>query len=204
MICPEKRCIFVHIQKTGGDSVRSILGGDRKDKHKHRTAVELRAVYGHSAWRDCYTFAFVRNPWDRLVSWWSMIGVVRSMYRMGDTLNAFQRYVLDNANNFEEFLTRCGEEISDSDGRKGIFRNQIEYLCDENGEVIVDFIGRYGRLQLDMDYVANRIGLDRFILPHLNRSQHKRYPEYYTSELVELVSERFRKDLDAFGYRFGD
>ena len=55
MICPEHRWIFVHIQKTGGDSYRTALGVETNDLHKHRTAVELRAVYGGDAWEDYYS-----------------------------------------------------------------------------------------------------------------------------------------------------
>jgi hypothetical protein len=204
MIYPDHHWIFVHIQKTGGDSIRTALGVELNDAHKHRTAVELRAIYGDVAWRDFYKFAFVRNPWDRLVSWWSMVDGLRPRFEAGEAPNAFQRYVLDRAKTFEEFLVNCGDEISDADGRKYIFRNQIDYLSDESGEVIVDFIGRFERLQDDMDQVSNRIGMDRVVLPRVNRSEHKSYRAYYTQETAALVADRYRRDLDVFGYRFGD
>lgn len=204
MIYPEHGWIFVHIQKTGGDSIRTALGVELNDYHKHRTAVELRAVYGGAAWEDYYKFAFVRNPWDRLVSWWTMIDALRPRFEAGEALNAFQHYVLDRAKTFEDFLTNCGDEIADTDGRKHIFRNQIDYLCDESGELIVDFIGRFERLQDDVDQVTRRIGIDRVVLPHVNRSDHKNYRQYYTHETAALVADRYRRDLSVFAYRFSD
>jgi chondroitin 4-sulfotransferase 11 len=202
MICPARRWIFVHIQKTGGESVRTALGVELNDPYKHRTAVELRAIYGDAAWRDYYKFAFVRNPWDRLVSWWSMIDGLRPRFEAGEVLNAFQSYVLNRAKTFEEFLVNCGDEIADADGRKHIFRNQIDYLSDESGELIVDFIGRFERPQDDMDPVTSRIGIDRVALPRVNRSEHKSYREYHTQEAAALVADRYRRDLSIFGYRF--
>ena len=180
MFSPDHRWIFVHIQKTGGDSVRTALGVELNDAHKHRTPLELRAIYGDAAWADAYKFAFVRDPWDRLVSWWSIIDGLRPRFEAGKSLNAFQHYVLDRAKTFEEFLTKCHKEIADHDGRKHIYRNQIDYLTDQSGEVIVDFVGRFERLQEDMDQVTRRLGLGRIALPRINRSEHKSYRAYYT------------------------
>jgi hypothetical protein len=204
MICADRRWIFVHVQKTGGESIRTALGVELNDPHKHRTAAELRANYGEAAWGDCYKFAFVRNPWDRLVSWWSMIDGLRPHFEAGEALNAFQSYVLSRAKTFEEFLTECDGEIADTDGRKHIYRNQIDYLTDESGDVIVDFIGRFERLQDDMDQVTRRIGIDRVVLTRVNRSEHKSYREYYSQETAALVEDRYRRDLSVFGYCFGD
>jgi hypothetical protein len=41
-------------------------------------------------------------------------------------------------------------------------------------------------------------------LPHANSSEHGSYRDYYTQETAKLVAERYQRDLDAFGYRFGD
>ena len=57
--------------------------------------------------------------------------------------------------------------IVDSDGRKNIFRNQIDYLVDDNGEIIVDFVGRFERLQeamVTLDEIAGVAGVSRFHL----------------------------------------
>lgn len=204
MICADRRWIFVHVQKTGGESIRTALGVELNDPYKHRTAAELRANYGEAAWREYYKFAFVRNPWDRLVSWWSMIDGLRPRFAAGEALNAFQSYVLSRAKTFEEFLTKCDDEIAATDGRKHIYRNQIDYLTDESGDVIVDFIGRFERLQDDMDQVTSRIGIGRAVLPRINRSTRKLYREYFTRETAELVADRYRLDLDVFGYRFDE
>lgn len=77
-ISADRLWIFVHLQKTDGNAVRSALDVESNDAHKHFLAQELRWVYGEAAWADCFKFAFVRNPWDRLVPWWSMIDGERS------------------------------------------------------------------------------------------------------------------------------
>ena len=56
--------IFIHINKTGGTSIERALGG----KFQHKTAREKIAELGEAVWQAKFTFAFVRNPWDKMVS----------------------------------------------------------------------------------------------------------------------------------------
>jgi len=86
--------IFVHVQKTGGNSVRTALGADIFDPYKHFFARELRDIHGEAIWESCFKFTFVRNPWDRLVSWWSMIDESRDYVDPTQPPNGFFGYVL--------------------------------------------------------------------------------------------------------------
>ncbi len=204
MINTVDRLIFVHIQKTGGSSISAALSGQHSPPEKHLSAVELRELYGPETWDSCFRFSIVRNPWDRLVSWWSMIDAHREKYNAGAKLNGFQQYVLSHATSFEEFLTRCDKEVTDPDGVKWIYRNQIDHLTDAHGQVMVDFIGRFEALARDFD-TACHLGCGHSVkLPRINVSVHEHYTTYYTPKLVSLVAERFRKDIQQFGYTFGD
>src|SRR5271169_1046605 len=123
MIIHARRLIFVHIQKTGGNSISTAFGENPDCSEKHFFASDLRELYGVDVWNTYFKVAFVRNPWDRLVSWWSMIDANRAALAHGYPLNKFQRFILERATTFEEFLENCDEEIVDSDGRKWIYRN---------------------------------------------------------------------------------
>lgn len=198
MISHSLRCIFVHIQKTGGSSVRQALQMAQHDADKHRFARELRARYGEAYWRSYFKFAFVRNPWDRLVSWWRMI---EQNAATGRPMNGYQRFILSRARSFEEFLGNCDQEYHDHDGSKWIFRNQLDYISDSGG-VIVDFVGRFERLQADFAAVSSRLGLPPMRIPHVNRSGHTHYCGYYSEAARALVAARFARDIEAFGYSF--
>jgi Sulfotransferase family len=193
--------IFVHIQKTGGNSVREVLGADIFDARKHFTASELREVHGQAIWDAAFKFSFVRNPWDRLVSWWSMIDNGRTTTTHPP--NRFFSYVLERGKTFEEFLLNCTDEIVDPDGSKQIFRNQIDYLVDGTGKVIIDYIGRFERLQEDFDEICCRLGRAPVALPRTNVSRHAAYTEYYTPAMAETVARHYGRDIAQFGYRFG-
>jgi chondroitin 4-sulfotransferase 11 len=204
MIAADRSWIFVHIQKTGGNAVRSALGVEHNDAHKHFFARELKEVYGEEAWANCLKFSFVRNPWDRLVSWWSFIDNGRDPSGASPAPNNFFGYVLQRARSFEEFISCCTDEILDSDGRKHIFRNQIDYLVGANGELIVDFIGRFERLQDGFNEVTARLGLPRIALPQINASRHAAYADYYTPAMAAEVGRLYARDIEMFGYRFGE
>jgi len=76
MILRDKKILFVHIPRTGGVSVEkyfnweSGVGWKDSDLAQHLT---LEEYSWNNDLNDYFKFSFVRNPWDRLVSWflWS-------------------------------------------------------------------------------------------------------------------------------------
>lgn len=202
MINHDLRTIFVHIQKTGGNSVSTALGQPTNVPEKHFLARELRPLYGLAVWGSYFKFSIVRNPWDRLVSWWSMIDRQREAYNAGSRFNVFQDFVLERARTFEEFLERCDVEVDDNDGRKWIYRNQVDYLTDEDGGLMVDFVGRFESLGNDFSVISERIGRP-LTLPHMNQGRHDHYVQYYTPAMADKVGQRFERDIAMFQYKFG-
>jgi chondroitin 4-sulfotransferase 11 len=223
MLDGSRKLIFVHVQKTGGSAIRRALG-HRDDLVDHRLAVDLRDLHGRAIWNRNFKFAIVRNPWDRLVSWWSMIEASRDAYQRGVIteinprfltpcerpryrsrglrVKRFFRYVVANAGTFEEFLRNCNKEIPDPDGPKHIFKNQLDYLTDASGRMIVNYVGRFENLQTEFSSVCDQVGCSPRRLEVVNDSKHEHYSRYYSPELVELVAAAFKRDIEYFGFRF--
>ena len=152
-------------------------------------AREARALVGPEMWRAYFKFAFVRNPWDRLVSWYHMC-----TQRAAE--NNFSRYIKENAPTFDDFVIKTTTGIAEK-----TTYNQLDYVTDENGVVMLDFVGRYETLHEGLAIVKVRLNLS-FELPHVNKSDHKNYREYYTNETREIVAQRFARDVRYFGYDF--
>lgn len=86
----------------------------------------------------------------------------------------------------------------------GHFRSQHTSVTDEEGKICVDFLGRFERLAEDFRFVQERIGLPRNDLPWLQKARNAaRYTDFYNKETRQIAGERFRRDIEMFGYEFG-
>jgi hypothetical protein len=112
------------------------------------------------------------------------------------------QYVLRHANSFEEFLLNCTDVVHDIDGKRSAMYNQLDYITDERGSIIVDFVGRFENLDRDVSSVIAALGLPSRSLPLVNKSHHRHYSEYYSEETKTLVAERYSRDIQFFGYQF--
>ena len=211
IISHNNRFVFVHIQKTAGKSVRRFLFNRFPDAEYYKGTHDFARValedLGKAWWSKSFSFAFVRNPWDRLVSWYSMVHkrshrLSAEEKKTGGEYNKLWQYVHENSSSFEQFVLNCTSAIDDHDGVKSFWFNQLDYITDENGKVLVDFIGRYENLATDFCEVARRLGVEDPALTHENPSKHAHYSEYYTLELAEIVRARYERDITFFGYDF--
>jgi hypothetical protein len=188
----ERKFAFVHIQKTGGISMETVLckipGTTKTNQHEFLDRLEDPGSY--------FKFGFVRNPFDRLVSWYNM-GI-----RKGP-INTFWKYILNNSNNFSEFLD-CREEIVESGEitpyLKSIAFNQVDYLVDSFGNM-PDFIGRYENISDDFNLLMSRLSLKN-ALPHLNKFEHADYRTFYKPRDVDKVEKLYERDISYFNYKF--
>lgn len=78
---------------------------------------------------------------------------------------------------------------------------QLDRIVDLERCLLVDFVGRFEQIERDFDHVQQRIGV-KASLPHLVRSEHRPYHDYYDHETRDLVARHYRCDVDAFGYEF--
>ena len=197
-VSDSRKVVFVHIQKTGGVTVHELLRGRIPDLRNILARHEFarRGMAELDDWDEYFKFAFARNPWDRLVSWYTM---VTTFDKAG---NELWRYVHDNSSTFEEFIHNCTGEV---EIRKGVCYsfayNQLDYVKTST-EHALDFIWPAENLDEDIQEVFRRIGLELETVPHRNRSGHRHYSTFYTPETEMIVRERFKKDIEYFGYEF--
>ena len=201
--------LFVHIEKAAGSSIqialRPFVGPPLKDQHWRRRLVWLGRLNRLGFWRamafpehtpastvqrclpaDVYNglfkFAFVRNPWDRVVSRYAHL--LRSTDRR-------RHHMVRRMEKFEDFVAW---EI-----QRGAF--QHKYVEDREGRSIVDFVGRHERVADDFATVCARLSINA-TLPHANVSRHEDYRTYYTPATRDLVAQHFARDIELFGYDF--
>ncbi len=204
------RGLFVDIPKVASSSLKRTLGNALGLPPVPRVHADERlpragwSDFERGAYDSWFTFAFVRNPWDRLVSCYkNKLATATSGPRVVDgARRSFLRLYplgLRAGMSFEEFarfVAICPESEADPH-----FRSQHCFLPMRDGAPRLDFVGRFERLAEDWEMVRKRLGL-RERLPHLNRERRASYRAFYTPALAALVGKRYARDIALFGFRF--
>ena len=161
-------------------------------------------------YHDYTVFTVVRNPWDKLVSGWRYCRTLPyPTFKCGnDIVNRNHPPELS----FKETLKNLPRQVPDTEPNTfsnhdyhHITRSQISILLDSNGRYIPDVVLKVENLQQDFDNLCDIINAPHIQLEHRNRSdQHKHYTEYYDEETKQIVAEKYAKDIELFGYEFGD
>ena len=208
LISHEHRFLFVHIYKNAGTSItRALLPyatnmrlyqidsqlrrfgaslpfyTNPRPYDWHITASELVTKMGWINYKAYFSFAVVRNPWDWQVSLYSY------------TLQAphhHQHALVRNLGSFPEYIRwRCSQEV----------RYQRDFIYSKDGELLVNFVGRFEHLEADFQTLCSCIGISAQ-LPRRNASNRTQYRDYYDDASAELVRQAFEPDIGLFGYDF--
>ena len=206
IISHKHRFIFVAIPKTGTHSVRHGLrehmaDGDMEQArlfvekqfpipelarlgHGHISLAEVRPFLSEEVFANYLKFAFVRNPFDRFVSYCAF-----ATSREGSFARDPQRVMRHFL-----FVAPPHQHI--------IFRPQHLFLSDRDGTMLTDMLGKVEDMQASYDAIAARIGIASTPLDHANRSQRGAYRDYYDQELIDGVAKIYARDLELFGYDY--
>lgn len=204
MISHTHRCIFIRIPKTASRAVMEQF----KDA-EFMTHTPLRDLRHFDFYPEYFKFAFVRNPWDRLVSTFHYLK--GGGHLNGGDLKRKAAYVDSVDGDFSRFVTeiirgRAFERTNQPVGPNGLMVHlipQVEWIFDADGRTDLQFVGRYERLEEHWGEVRTRLGMDTAEpLRRVNPSVHRDYRSLYTQRTIEIVRDAYRDDIDAFEYEF--
>lgn len=184
-----KDYLFIHINKTGGSSISQALG---EKEQTHLSADTIMNFIGHENFKEKFSFAFVRNPYDRVVSQYH--------YRLQNN----QTNLRTENISFEDWMMKTYIE---KDPRYFnyplMFQPQLDWISDYENKLLIDFVGRFENIEEDFRHVCTEIGKENLSLPHHRKSKRKRnYKDYYSRETKKIITQVFEKDLDYFKYSF--
>jgi hypothetical protein len=187
IVSDSRRFVFAHVPKTGGISMRAALEtfADGKAAVLRGTTHEtLPALLRREPRLGGYfKFAFVRNPWDRLVSFHAY-----AREKLRPTVPEMQG--LD-----------FGQLLHAMD-RGADWLDRLHVMRPQGGHVRgADFVGRFETLESDFARVCASLDI-RAVLPRKNTSTHGAYAGYYDAWGRDFVARRYADDIDEFGYAF--
>ncbi len=216
MISIQKKFLFIHIPKTGGNSVQNILRKYSEDKivtvadhqdgierfevrnekyniHKHSTLNDYRKELKPYIYDQLYKFSIIRNPWERMVSFYYSPNRKVSEWNRNDFIK-----LLNRAKPIGEYITTTPPHQYPS---RHFFR---KLLPKKNKSTLseIDFLIRFEHLHEDFKSVCQIIDIPFEPLPHRNKSNRKHYTYYYDEELKKMIELKFKDEIEFGNYQF--
>ena len=220
MISKLDKTIFIHIPKTGGQSIervflrRANLDWEQRDQFllkrnrnpksgpprlAHLTASEYHdyEYLSLEQWHEFFKFAFVRNPWQ---SAWS-----EYCYRQYDC--SFDYFLL------KRFPTKTHDNYTSGDDLYRHIIPQSEFIFDHRDTLKVDFIGRFETINEDFRTLSLQLFGHDEPLPHVNKSPQKKvfnffyknnvsYRDAYSDKGVQFIERFYARDIELLSYSF--
>ena len=149
-------------------------------------AMQIRQEVGEEIFKSYFKFTIVRNPWDKAIS---------QFYYMSHRPDLREYIGMEENDSFKKYL-----ELTEKKPHVQ-WEKQHKFFQDDNGETIVDYIGRLETMQKDATNIFQRLGINAEI-PHVNATKHKHYSEYYDDESREMVREMYKEDIRILNYSF--
>jgi chondroitin 4-sulfotransferase 11 len=178
-----RRPLQIHIPKTAGRSIRQAL---QVQDPIHQRGKALRKLVGEVEWEKGLSFTVIRNPFDRMVSFFHWNEYWKKNGGQQSPPEDFPSWITRN-------MTLCLE------GRETAFNRSLLYWIDDEP---LDFIGRFENLQQEWERLLHALGSPPLPLLHTHTTQHGHYRDYYTPETRDLTTRAFQEDLHRFNYSF--
>lgn len=153
------------------------LRGERPQRfYNHAPAAEVKALVGDEVWNSYFKFCFDRNPFDKAISkyYWST-------KRKQDPPD------------MNYWLQQCASyKISNWD------------MYSLDGQLAMDFVGRFEHLQADLEAAFERIGLDEPpVLPNTKtgiRKDRRSYRDLLTGPTRRRLEKDCAREIELLGY----
>jgi len=186
-ICHEKKFIWFRVAKVGTRTIFDVL--NRADI-KLDAEEPFNCHYPVKLYKNHFKFAFVRNPWDRLVSCWQNKVIKKNAFNFPEETYPQMK----SFNNFVNFVAQVN--INNCDNH---FRLQSR-LIDLNH---IDYIGRFENFENDLKTVLTKLDIKDMTIDKKNATvDRKPYQEYYNEELKQRVARIYARDINLFSYKF--
>ncbi len=199
------KVIFIHIPKTAGTSVEFVFGmhdelqdigirpylNQKKNLNmlfgkelQHLKAKKIKKIIGPETFNEYYKFSIVRNPYDRLVSYFAWLH--------GKWANKEE---LDKKT-FSELFYRFNKGSILKKTR--LPEPQYKFIYIDN-HLVTDRVIKFEEIDQSAEILLQHFGINEK-LPVRMKSFHKNYPFYFDKNMTGIVRKYYKKDFELFEY----
>ena len=183
--CDKTDIVTPHRENRKTDKPRNFQKYEFKN---HRPAKFIKKKIGDEVLNSYFKFTNIRNPWDREVSgyfWQVDLSRKNSLFAANEV--SFEGYLAMN-----------------------IYNDYSRYYRINGIPSVNDYI-RYEHLVEDTHRILKKFNIDISDMNYPTaktksraQSKHIHYTEYYDNKTREIIAEKYAKDIEYFGYKFGE
>lgn len=193
-----KKCLFIHIPKTAGISVKKALFN--VEGTYHYSFHNYECIFTEKFIKKAFKFTFVRNPISRVYSAYSYLS-----QGGGNPIDKafFDTYMADFSN-FEDFINHGLSK--DKTIQKYIhFRSQKSFLLNGKNELAIDYIGKVETLEKDFNYLKMKLKINSD-LPLLNSTKKTSAgkPIQLSNQTLMNLFNLYEDDYQLFNYSWNN
>jgi hypothetical protein len=200
--------LFLRIPKNASSSIMQMLGTrnvvkkyekklqESLDKNIYKDLFDATHARPHELKEvisgvelNCFSFAVVRNPWDRVVS----------MYHFGKKMGLAKVFGYRNRSSFVDFCEALELHAGDRSFIPAFKQTEWTHGCIEPTEIL-----RFENIAEDFRKMVTKHNINylNFHLPHINSTNHKPYRDYFNSNTQKIIKKVFEEDCDLLKYVF--
>lgn len=183
MYSDEQKFAWFLVYKVASTTLKSFFKTQVYDLTRSKLSESMPKKF-----KSYYKFAFVRNPWDRIVSCYFQKVVTKKHQPFKECFDKDFDYFIDYISKLDVNHAKTNPHI----------RSQTKLIPVDQ----CDFIGKLEHFTEDLKYICDVIGLEMIVLPHRNKSEHKHYSTYYTSRTQQIIANKYKEDIETFGFIF--
>ena len=209
--------LYYSIPKNGCTTVKAFIyeqtHGKQKNLGLHAVRYERIKFQDieKQEYRDYFSFAFTRNPWDRIVSCYfskiknpALERVCAQGMVNGESCFFIRRYGhcgfrYMTFDDFVQFVSRVPDWASDHH-----FLSQHCFINQKHLKFTARFENFHKDFSSIVKHIDQRYNIENLLKKKLMSSRHHHYTTYYTNKTRRLIEERYKKDIEMFSYKFGD
>lgn len=207
MSCPnEIKGVFIHINKCGGTSIKSILNKKENvivcTNNIPGSKVNINEIQKWAEYENLFSFTIIRHPFSRFISAYKMIK--RDCPELNYTLNKFINIVTDPKISYLKtkidknfaYYAWGGPEVYIK--RHTLPLSHSHYgIVDENENIKVKFIGKLENIENDWKIIQQKLEINEKISV-LNST--KKEEIKLNDEQKKILFEYYKKDFEFFSY----
>ena len=195
----KRKFVFVCVPKTGSTTLSKFFTKHDKIKIEEGWYMEkwhwpMFKIQDENNIEDYYSFAFHRNPYDRLVSSW-----IEFTEDKGHQ-NVWSQPLIDQFKTWEDFVLN----FSETDWANEIHFRPTTWYTHKDGKQLVTYVAKYDNFKAEIEHIFESINMDVTKLPRGRRWRKTRrrtdYQSYYKNDkAIEAVANHFKQDIEIFG-----